>query len=280
MWTRILSALILAPLFLLALFRLPATGIVALMGVVLAVALWEAGALIGFPTTLKKWTFLVVVFAAGSGAVFPVMRSQAGDSWIFVLSGLAALWWVFQIFQLSRYTVRSPGMFGTVTGRAVNAGLVILSSWIAIISLYIHDPGYPLLLVYLIVMIWVADSGAYFAGKFLGSHKLATNVSPGKTIEGVVGGIVAVAAYSATYSILVFEFSGWRLVAWMVIALIVTLVSVAGDLNESALKRAAGKKDSGNIIPGHGGVFDRIDAITAAAPVFYFLWQIFSRGFA
>ena len=280
MWKRILSALILAPLFLVALFKLPATGIAVLIGSVMVLALWEASALVGFSKAMQKWTYVWLVFLTGFGVFLFVSSAREGALWIFILSGVATVWWAAQIFQLTTFSIDRQGWYGAVTGRVLNTCAVLLFSWMAVLSIYMHDPRHPLLLVYLLVMIWVADSGAYFAGKFLGSRKLAVNVSPGKTIEGVAGAILAVIVYSSVFSIFALGISGWHLLVWVLIAVLVTLVSVAGDLNESALKRVAGKKDSGNIIPGHGGIFDRVDAITAAAPVFYFLWQAYQRGIA
>ena len=104
------------------------------------------------------------------------------------------------------------------------------------------------------------------------------HVSPGKTIEGVIGGVIAVTIFAWIYGSQVFHFAGKDMLMWQILSIIVALISVVGDLNESALKRVMGKKDSGNIIPGHGGFFDRADAITAAVPVFYFGWRIMGIG--
>ncbi|HNB19176.1 MAG TPA: phosphatidate cytidylyltransferase, partial [Agitococcus sp.] len=126
---------------------------------------------------------------------------------------------------------------------------------------------------YVFCLVWGADTGAYFAGRKFGKHKLAPSVSPGKTIEGFVGGlittsmlIVAVAIYR--------DLSAIRFVAFVGLSLLTVLASVLGDLLESMVKRQAGVKDSGNIFPGHGGALDRIDSLTAAAPLFALGWWL------
>ena len=127
--------------------------------------------------------------------------------------------------------------------------------------------------MYVFCLVWGADTGAYFAGRKFGKHKLAPSVSPGKTIEGFVGGlittsilIVAVAIYR--------DLSAIRFVAFVGLSLLTVLASVLGDLLESMVKRQAGVKDSGNIFPGHGGALDRIDSLTAAAPLFALGWWL------
>ena len=130
------------------------------------------------------------------------------------------------------------------------------------------------LVLYVCFIVWAADSGAYFAGKSLGKHKMAPNVSPNKTIEGLVGGIItAVVVGWATSQWFDIEFSSH--IAMILITLITVVISVLGDLVESMFKRVSGIKDSSNIIPGHGGVLDRIDSLTAAFPVFALLYFIF-----
>ena len=115
--------------------------------------------------------------------------------------------------------------------------------------------------------MWVADIGAYFSGRRFGRHKLAPAISPGKTREGVIGGLMA----NLLWMLLIYQFSlGWglALLPFLIIGLATSLISVVGDLFESVLKREAGVKDSGKLLPGHGGVLDRVDSVIAATPIF------------
>jgi len=274
MWKRIASAAVLAPLFLLALFKLPVTGVLIIIGLVLAGVAWEAAGLVGLSMPIQRFLFSSLVVGVGIGGYFFISPVPEENSWLVYLGGIALVWWLVHIYLLASFSTATPGSYGRLGGRLTNVVFVLLSTWFAIVALMLQDTREPLLFVYVLVMIWVADSGAYFAGKFLGRHKLAPKVSPGKTIEGVIGGLAAVALYAWIYGSQVFGISGQHLFNWLLLALLVSAISVVGDLNESALKRVVGKKDSGSVIPGHGGLFDRVDAITAALPVFYFGWRL------
>jgi phosphatidate cytidylyltransferase len=127
--------------------------------------------------------------------------------------------------------------------------------------------------MFLFLMVWSADIGAYFVGKALGKHKLMPNVSPGKTMEGFIGGVIFACLLVGIASLLL----NWNLQQFiLVIAVtaVITTISVLGDLNESMFKRQAGIKDSGSILPGHGGILDRIDSLTATAPVYALCYAI------
>jgi len=122
-------------------------------------------------------------------------------------------------------------------------------------------------LLYSLSLVWVADTGAYFSGKKFGKHKLAPNISPGKTKEGLLGALISTSLYSLMASFY-FSLDTEHSAMLILLSIILTFISVSGDLYFSFLKREAGVKDSGNILPGHGGILDRIDSVLAAMPVF------------
>jgi phosphatidate cytidylyltransferase len=152
--------------------------------------------------------------------------------------------------------------------RLIMGYLMLVPAWIAVMFLLSVSLG-PTILICLVAIVAVADVGAYFAGRFLGKHKLAPSVSPGKTWEGFWGGFFA----STAFGVLVWwlrpvELSHLNLSAVLAITLTTSLASVVGDLMVSMVKRESGYKDSGNLLPGHGGVLDRLDSICGAAPIF------------
>lgn len=151
--------------------------------------------------------------------------------------------------------------------------LVIVPAWAALSTLHAYGERGPVLTLILLMLVWLADIGAYFAGRQWGKAKLAPAISPGKTRAGVYGGLASSVLFAAIAGALFSHSLKWTL-AFMMISLVAAMFSVAGDLLESLMKRQSGIKDSGNIIPGHGGVFDRIDSLVAAAPIFLigFLW--------
>lgn len=277
MLKRVITGLILAPLFLWALYALPPVAVSVLLGSVFLAAFWEASALVGFTRSVARYLYVSVVAVTGTVIAILILRGEFG-SWAIVISAVAVIWWILVPFLLHRFTNTEPGIYGSPTGRGMVATFILLSSWAAIEALYIGDAARPRMLVNLILLIWVADSGAYFSGKYLGTHKLAPIVSPGKTIEGVVGGLIGAAIVASVFARLLLGMDTAQTIIWVAFSMVVTLLSVWGDLNESALKRVAHVKDSGTIIPGHGGFFDRIDAITAAAPVYLLGWYFFQRS--
>jgi phosphatidate cytidylyltransferase len=169
--------------------------------------------------------------------------------------------WLAALLLVTRYPVRIDRVATAVAGIAV----VALAA-VALMRLHLDWQRGPELLLFLFVLVWAADIGAFFTGRAIGRRKLAPAVSPGKTWEGVGGGIL-LAALAAVGGAAWFGFgSGW----FLPLCLLVAAISVVGDLTVSIFKRNAGLKDSGRIFPGHGGILDRVDSITAAGPVFVF----------
>lgn len=257
--TRILTAAVLLPLFVGGLFFLPATWWGLVLIPLVCAGGWEWSALAGFGR-IARWGFcatLLLVMAA-----FLAVGGNKGEfSAAHVAACLASvLFWVFVApFWLWRgWRIRSPLML------AVTGWILLVPTWLALLRLQ----EYPWLLLAVMGVVWIADSAAYFAGHCWGRRKLAPAISPGKTWEGVAGAVVAV----AVYYLLVWHFGfgnsqpGLQGVVAALVAVLLPL-SIIGDLFESWMKRLAGVKDSGRLLPGHGGVLDRIDALTSTLPL-------------
>jgi len=263
--TRIVTALILIAAFLLAMFGLPPTGWVLVCALILAIASWEWAALAGM-AGLVRWAFPVPIVAGGIAvtAIWPQLPGL-GDAAVYYLMAIA--FWVLLVPPWLSNGLR----YGRNALVAATGVLVLLPCFLAMVHL--HRIG-PDILLRFMAIVWIADSAAYFAGRAFGRRKLAPSISPGKTWEGVAGALLAVTAYGILW-LFVFNWSipavvevvfgsrhGMLVVLWFLAAF-----SVLGDLFESALKRRAGVKDSGKILPGHGGVLDRIDAMIPVLPM-------------
>lgn len=261
---RILTAAILVSLMIVTLWYLPPLGVAIVLGAFVLAAAWEWGTLSGLKSGAARALYLVAValFAAY------LMRASA-----VTVAALAFVFWTWVLAELVFYKNLRGGVLATRGGRLASGVCVLVPAWVAAYHLHAIDPRRPAMLLFLFVLVWVADSAAYFAGKAFGKTKLAPTVSPGKSVEGVLGGVAAVALLAGIAGVFIWRFEGAMLAAWLAIAVATALYSVLGDLLESKAKRLAGVKDSGRLLPGHGGVLDRIDAFTAAAPVFLFgLW--------
>jgi len=256
---RVLTAAVLLPLLLAAIIWLPPGGLYLVFCAAALAGAWE-------------WTRLARMTQVPVRAGYVVLCAlMLAASWMLrahwpLLFALAALWWLFALVAMLRYpTGFSPerlpipllGLFGL---------LMLVPAVAALAALRAHDDGARWVL-HVFFVIFCADTGAYFAGRAFGRHKLLVAVSPGKTIEGAVGGLLLALVWSAA--------SGhWLLglepvaVGWLVAGgVLVVAASIIGDLTESLFKRAAGVKDSGTLLPGHGGVLDRVDSVLSAAPV-------------
>lgn len=264
MLNRILTAAILIPLVVWAILRLPTAAFAAATGVFLALAVWEWAGLIPLRTRAAKILYLVLFAALAAGAWVLLQRHPEG---LVALLPLAVTWWLVAALWLRWPQLGS----GWMAFKIPLVLLAVLPAWLALGALHGRAepaPG-PVLALFVFVLMWVADSGAYFTGKTLGRHKLAPRVSPGKTWEGALGGFIGGGLFALAVG-LWFGWSGNRLTGFVVLAGICVAVSIVGDLFISLLKRQQGLKDTGRLFPGHGGVLDRIDSLLAAAPVFVF----------
>jgi len=255
---RILTALVLAPLAIGALFLLPLDLFMILLDVVLLAGAWEWSALSGLKRTGQRIAY--VFTHALALAVMHLMAVYWLAPPVFIVP---LLMWVLALWWVGRYP--SGGIWQIVNVRLLLGYLVLLPVWMAFLAIKAHPMADQLLLI-LLLLVWGADIGAYFSGKRFGKTRLAA-VSPGKTREGMYGGL-ATCALVALGAALWLELESLVAVYLVVLALVTGLISVLGDLFESMLKRHCGLKDSGNLLPGHGGIMDRIDSLTAAAPMF------------
>lgn len=265
---RAITAVVLVALMIGATLWLPTPALGAFTGVFVLIGAWEWAALAGVSAPAARIGFLVLVAATGTFSYWAV------HVWPFVVPPLMAAvvaWWVWALVDLLRHADVHSGLF---SGRILklSAGLIVLvSAWISLLVLHNRGGG-PWIAVYVMALVWAADTGAYFTGRAFGRHKLAPMVSPGKTLEGVLGGLAVALGLTLVVSYRVLDLDLGDRTKWLIIAGVAVLFSVLGDLTESRIKRAAGVKDSGTIFPGHGGVLDRIDAFLAAAPVFTLGW--------
>lgn len=266
--TRLLAALIMTPLAIAAILLLPAPWIMTLTAVVFLVGLWEWFELAGIEDTLAR-TVLLVANLALMVAIVWASRSANGYSYaLFQLASVIGVaWWLLALLWLRHYSFASDHATWARTFKLAAGALAVIPAWCALGWIRASQPGGHLWLFTALAIVWAADSGAYFAGRKFGKRKLAPTVSPNKTVEGLIGGVVAGVSIGIGCALLAGA-GGSQLPLVAVAALAATLASVVGDLFESLLKRHAGVKDSGSLIPGHGGILDRIDGVLAALPVF------------
>jgi phosphatidate cytidylyltransferase len=272
---RIITALaIIVPVFLLIVFA-PTWLFGLFVLAVVGLGAWEwaqLGGLRSAPERLGYIASALVLF----GALLVLWLAVGWSAWHGVVLVLAVLWWLFVFVGLAWYR---QGLSASPGGRLLvqAAGyLTLVPSGLALVWLHALD---PMLVLYLILLVAAADTGAYFAGRQFGRSKLAPEISPGKTREGLFGALFVVIPVGLLGAWL-FGLAALDALVFGLLSIVVALVSVAGDLQESVLKREAGAKDSGTLLPGHGGVLDRIDSLTAAAPVFLFglLWTALLPG--
>jgi len=271
---RVLTALVLAAGFLSALFFLSPSFFALLVSIVCLIGGWEWAQLAGLGRPAQRLAYLgacalAFVLAANylSLTSWPIISSAvnltAGQLDAFRnLLVLACLGWAMALLWVQSYP-QSALLWGSRWARALMGLVVLVPAGAALVYIRVQESGAVLILL-LVLVVASADIGAFFSGRRWGRHKLAAKVSPGKTWEGFAGGVAA----NLLLALLISAFSGISLAFWLVLMLPTSLVSVLGDLLESMLKRHRGIKDSGALLPGHGGVLDRLDSLTAAAPVF------------
>ncbi|MFW2439735.1 MAG: phosphatidate cytidylyltransferase [Arenicellales bacterium] len=259
---RLLTVAVLMPVFLAALFLMDALSFALFLLVILVLSLFEWANLSAIKSSFTR----VLYIAAGVAIVVAVQYFGLAGRGLFIF--VFALWLIV-IVRLFRFghkknETQSPAGNGRLAW--LDGYFVLLPTILGLQILKAQDLAAPQLLLVFFFIIWSADTGAYLAGRSLGKHKLAPRISPGKTIEGLIGGLIGAIMIAAIVGVLVWDLSAGELIFWLLAAIFITLFSVAGDLFESIYKRRAGVKDSGKLLPGHGGVLDRIDSACAALP--------------
>ncbi len=250
---RILTAIVAGSALLLVLFVLPPLAAEIMIAAFFLAAAWEWSGLLKLESRAARLGYVALI-----GALLVIVGwLLPSEETVDVVLRIGLAWWFAALVWAFFWPTRILKPVGWVCG-----ALVIVPAYVALVELYKLQPG---VLLFVLIIVWSADIGAYFTGKRFGRVQLAPNISPGKTWEGVIGGL------SAVVVVLVLASRYWLRIDIAVIVpfcLAVATVSIVGDLTVSMFKRNAGLKDSGKVFPGHGGVLDRIDSVAAAAPLF------------
>lgn len=258
---RMLTAGLLAPLVIAAVLMLPTAWFAGLMALFVGLAAWEWSGLAGFDSALARAGYVLSTLIC-----LLLLWDAAPRGLDAFLLACAALWWLALLVRLGLIHRIEPAP--PTEPLLLLLGLLVLSApWLALVHLHGLQGDGPFLALSLLLLIWIADTAAYFSGRRFGRAKLSALLSPGKTRIGVYGGILAAALWGGVLALAL----GLPVVkgSLLVLICVVTAVmSVVGDLFESLLKRRRGIKDAGSLLPGHGGMLDRIDSTTAAAPIF------------
>lgn len=258
---RIITAVVLIVVLLLVFFTLPPAAALGILGVFVVIGAWEWSGFLSLGSFAARAIYVALV----AGLMAVVLLFVPEPLPLMPILWISLCWWLCAFVWVLNYPTPIPPAVGAVCGV-----FVIVPAWAGIVALLgvgERGPGYVLLVL---AIVWAADVGAYFVGRRLGRRKLAPRVSPGKTWEGVAGGLIAAAAAAVGGG----AWLGIPPAIMVPVGLSIGAVSVVGDLTVSMFKRDSGLKDSGNLFPGHGGVLDRVDSVTAAVPLFVleFAW--------
>lgn len=272
---RVTTALLLAPIALAAVFFLPLGGFALFVSTAFLLGAWEWSGFCGLSGKTMR-SFYLLTTACIFAALYILLPSEliwplADNLLLSTILFTGVVWWLLAVMLVLTFPASQKLWARSTVVRALMGLLTLVPAWVAL--MFIRATDYAAspytgawLICGLLGVVWAADIGGYVVGKPFGKHKLLPKVSPGKTLEGMLGGIACVMLLITAIS----AWLGWpeQTAIWYGAALFLAVLSVFGDLTESMFKRVAGKKDSGKFLPGHGGILDRIDSLTATAPLF------------
>lgn len=258
---RLLTAAILIPIVVWGIMSLGNFHFSLLLGLFLLIGAWEWTRFAGIKQSIFRISYALLI-ALLLVLSWWLWANKAIDAITLILAS-ALPWWIIGLIWVIRYPASE--LAGNTYIKLLLGLWVLVPPWLALVVLHGDERFGPVHVLSFLVLIWLADSGAYFSGRRWGKRKLASKVSPGKTLEGVWGAL----AVSTLWALLIGHYlEVSQAILFVILCVMVVLISILGDLLESMLKRQVGIKDSGTIFPGHGGVLDRIDSLTAAAPLF------------
>lgn len=255
---RVLTALVLVPIALWGFFYLDGGAFAIFVGAVVAIGAWEWARLVGLEDSSSRLTY-----AGICALLILLLWNMPSIARLVVLFGV--VWWGFAWFLVLGFPDSSK-FWQCNTTKYIIGLLILLPAWQGLVLIKSIDLHGNWIIFSIMLFVWAADIGAYFAGRTWGKDKLAPKVSPGKSWQGLWGGMAA-AVFVGIIIYFKTSFFDGKLILSLICLVILVAFSVLGDLTESMFKRQAGLKDSSNLLPGHGGVLDRIDSLTAAIPV-------------
>ncbi|SJM89688.1 phosphatidate cytidylyltransferase [Crenothrix polyspora] len=275
---RIITAAILIPLVVLAVLKLPTEYFSLIFAVIMLLGAWEWTNLIDMTSVLKRGLFLLLLIVpmlvihfwtqilelASITFDIPEVRDYSGVlEWLVIPP---VLFWIVSMVLIRNAPSNVLKLQLKPRNKVFLGAFILFSAWMFLSRL--HALNDPKMTLYFLVLIWSADIAAYFVGKKYGISKLAPEISPGKTIAGMYGALGAAVVCAVGFG-LIFDFYFVFILDFVLLSAVTVLISIYGDLFFSAVKRIRGVKDTGAILPGHGGILDRLDSLIAAVPLFY-----------
>lgn len=275
---RIITASILAVLIALAVFKLSLELFSLVLGLIVILGAWEWGKLVGIDSLFKRGLLLLALILPMMAIQFwpqileliaqavdwTDVRNYSGILEWFVIPPV--LFWILVMLLIRNAPAGVLKLEMKTIYKALIGWFVLLSAWMFLSRLRVFYGSE--MTMYLLLLIWTADVSAYFVGKKFGKTKLSPDISPGKTVEGMYGALIASVLCAVILS-LIYGFTFIIASDFVLLSALTVLISIYGDLFFSVVKRQRGVKDSGSLLPGHGGILDRVDSLTAAAPFFY-----------